>query len=164
MKSPTGLSQAPFKQHFPKFHHTTSSFCFLLIYSFLEPSKPPPKDKQDFNRFWEASSQVIFLFQRKSLLLEIAPFFLHTETTHPHPKGTCSLNRPWRSSLNRIWASIVIHKEFLVSIDTPFFLELLDYNPPKKLHAIPIAPPPPSKPLLPHKYKSRRHMNPVVSN
>ena len=135
---------SPIQTAFPQISPYNLIFLFPSHLFFIRTLQTPPKDKQDFNRFWEASSQVIFLFQRKSLLLEIAPFFLHTETTHPHPKGTCSLNRPWRSSLNRIWASIVIHKEFLVSIDTPFFLELLDYNLLKKLHAIPIAPPPPN--------------------
>ena len=48
MKSHTGFSQFP------------SPFFFSL-----EPSKPPPKDKQDFNRFQDGPSQVIFLFQRK---------------------------------------------------------------------------------------------------
>ena len=46
-------------QCFPTFHYRTFSFCCLPSFSSLEPSKPPPKDKQDF---WEASSHVFFLF------------------------------------------------------------------------------------------------------
>ena len=65
METPTWFLQAPLKQYFPTFHYRTPSFCFLLIFSSLEPSKPPPNDKRDFSGFWEASSQVIFPFQRK---------------------------------------------------------------------------------------------------
>ena len=75
MESPTGLSQAPFKMRFPKVHYRTSSFCCLFISPLVRLSKHPPKDKQDFNRFREASSQIIFPFQRKFLFLEIASFF-----------------------------------------------------------------------------------------
>ena len=74
MGSPTGLSQAPLKQHFPTFHYRTSSFCCLPIFSLLAPSKQPPKDKQDFNRFQESSSHIIFPFRRKFPLSEIVSF------------------------------------------------------------------------------------------
>ena len=80
MESPTGFSQAPLKWHFPKFHNRMSSFCYLPIFSLLEPSKVPPKGKQDFNRFWEASPRTTFPFQRKFPLLEITPFSPCTET------------------------------------------------------------------------------------
>ena len=60
------------------FHYISLYSCFCLSplsFSSLEPFKPPPKDKQNFSRFWEASSHVIFQFQRKFSLLEIAPSF-----------------------------------------------------------------------------------------
>ena len=41
----------PLKRRFPTFHYRASSFCCLPIFSSLEPSKSPPKDEQDFNRF-----------------------------------------------------------------------------------------------------------------
>ena len=44
-------------------------------YSSLEPSKPSPEIKQDLNMSWDASSQVVFLFQRKFSLLERASIF-----------------------------------------------------------------------------------------
>ena len=59
-------------QRFAKFHYRTSQFCCLLIFPSLKLSKHPPKDESDFNWFWETSSQIIFLFQRKiSLNLKI---------------------------------------------------------------------------------------------
>ena len=46
MQNPTELSQAtPSKQHFPKFHYRTSSFCCIPFFFALEFSKDPPKDK-----------------------------------------------------------------------------------------------------------------------
>ena len=67
------FSQAPLKQRYPLFYSGTSLFCCLPIpHSSMEPFKPPPRHKQDFNRFREASSHVIFPFQRKFLLSEIS--------------------------------------------------------------------------------------------
>ena len=160
MESPTGLSQAPFKMRFPKVHYRTSSFCCLFISPLVRLSKHPPKDKQDFNRFREASSQIIFPFQTKFPLLEI--HFPPYSNPHPHPKVICSSNRPWCSSLNGIRASpILFIKNFFLQWSPHFFtFELLSCNSPKKVHAIAVAPHPP--PLT--EYKSRRHMNPVFSN
>ena len=90
IESPTGFSQAPLKQHSPTVHYRTSSFCCLPIYFSLESSKPPPKDKQDFNTFQDASSQVIFLFQRKFPFLEIAP---SPPTLTPHLSPPIPLQR-----------------------------------------------------------------------
>ena len=72
MEWPTGFSQASHKQIFPTFHYRTSSFCWLPICPSLEPSKPPPKEKQDFNRLWEFS-HVMVRFKEKSLF---CPIFL----------------------------------------------------------------------------------------
>ena len=105
MESPTGPSQASLKQHLPTFHYRTSSLCCLSIFSSLEHSKHPSKYKRDFNRCWEVSSRIIFPFQRKFPLLEIASFFPPYSNTHSHSKGTCNFNRPWCSSLNGIRAS-----------------------------------------------------------
>ena len=68
---------------------------FLLSsqFSLLEPSKPPPRDKKDFNRFWKAPSNVIFPFQRTFPLLKIAPSPPHTGT-HPILKVQVVLTDP----------------------------------------------------------------------
>ena len=79
-ESPTGFSQVLPKQYFPTFYHRNFLFCYLPIL-LLEPFKPPPKDKQDFNRFQDASSQVIFLFQRNFLFGNF-----HTQTSTSTPK------------------------------------------------------------------------------
>ena len=116
MESSTGFSQAPLKQHFPTFHYRTSYFCCFPIFFSLEPSKPPSKDKQDFTWFWDASSQVIFLFQRKFPFLELAPFF-PPHSNHPLPLQSYMqfYYRPWSSSLTRIRASTELFiKNFLL--------------------------------------------------
>ena len=63
-ESPAEFSQA-LKWCFSAFHYWTSSFCFLPIFSSLEPSKTPAKDKQDFKMSWEISSQVILFVSKK---------------------------------------------------------------------------------------------------
>ena len=143
MQSLTGLSQAPLKQCFSTFHYRTSSFCYFPIFSSLELSKHPAKNTEDFSRFWEASSHFIFLFQRKFPLLEI-PHFSSYSNPHPHPKGTCSFNRPWCSSLNGNRASITLFiKNFFLRWSPHFFtFELPNYNPHKKVHAMAMAPHP----------------------
>ena len=85
IESPTGFSKAPLKQHSPTVHYRTSSFCCLPICFSLESSKPPPKDKQGFNTFRDASSQVIFLFQRKFPFFgdSTIPPHIHTHTLEP---------------------------------------------------------------------------------
>ena len=75
MESPTWLSQVPPQAAFPTFHYRTSSFCCLSIFSSLEHSKHPPKHKQDFNRFREASSQIIFPFHENYLFWRWSPHF-----------------------------------------------------------------------------------------
>ena len=56
---------------------------YLRNFSSFEPSKAPPKDKQDFNSFWKASSYVIFLLQRKFLLFGDSPIYKLYATTYP---------------------------------------------------------------------------------
>ena len=99
--------------------HRTSSLCCLSIFSSLELSYASTKDKLDFNRFWKASSHVIFLLQKP--------------LSSPSPKGTCSFNRPWCSFLNWIRASTrFICKEFLFFMVTWFFRIWTPKNSPPK--------------------------------
>ena len=120
METPTGLSEAlTFKQRFPTFHYRTSSLCCLPIFSSLEPSKTHPEDKQDFNRSREASSHVIFPFQRKFRLLETAPFFSSSVEPPPHPKRKCPIIKCFSFNENEAFNRI-IDKEFLLSMATPF--------------------------------------------
>ena len=69
-ESPTGLSQVHLKQHFPCFTIEPLLSVSSPIFPSFELFKCPPKGKQDFNRFWETSLHIIFLFQRTKL-----PFF-----------------------------------------------------------------------------------------
>ena len=94
---------SPPKRYFPTFYHRTCSFCCFPIFSVLELFQDPSKDKPNFNRFWKASSWVTFSTSNQ------IPLFGHSRTFFPHrnfpPKDTCSLKRPWWSSLNGIRAS-----------------------------------------------------------
>ena len=124
--------------------HRTSSLCCLSIFSSLELSHASTKDKLDFNRFWKASSHVIFLLQKP--------------LSSPSPKGTCSFNRPWCSFLNWTRASTrFIYKNFFFSWSHDFSA----FEPPKivppKVCAISMASSVPWN-------KSSRHMNPVFNN
>ena len=123
----SGILQPPFKHNFPTFHFKTSSFSFITI----EPSKLTPEDKQDFIRSWEASSNIIFLFQIKFL----PPPHPLTWIPYPHPKGTtCYFNRPLCFSLNEIRASIEWYiKNFFFK--RPSYISIFkppNYNPPKR--------------------------------
>ena len=80
--------QTPLKQRFPTFHYRTSFFCCFPIFSSLEPSKSPPKDKQDFNRW--ASSELFIencFFGRLSHFSAFEPII-------QNPKSTCTSNGP----------------------------------------------------------------------
>ena len=161
MESSTGFSKAPLKQHFTIFNYRTISFCCFPGFYSSEPFKPPSKDKQDFNIFREASSHVSFLFQRKSLLLELALSILSNSPPSPPPpfrlpqtscpKGYAVLiDSIFLINQNQIFNGI-IYKEFLFSRPPVFFgiwISLLQS--PKKVHTNPIAshPPPPPKTRL----------------
>ena len=55
----------------------------------FELSKDPPKDKQDFIRFWKASSYVIFSLQKKFLVLETSSLFSLVRSSPPAPPAMC---------------------------------------------------------------------------
>ena len=78
----------PLKQRFPTFHYRTSFFCCFPIFSSLEPSKSPPKDKQDFNRW--ASSELFI----KNCFFGRLSHFSTFEPIIQNPKGTCTSNGP----------------------------------------------------------------------
>ena len=75
---------------FPYFSQQNLFFLLPPLFSSLELYKHPPKDKQDFNRFQESSSLIIFPFQRKFRDFPILKPLL----PQSQPKGTCSFNRP----------------------------------------------------------------------
>ena len=79
------------KRRFHIFHIEPLPSAASSFFSSLELSWASTKDKLYFNRFWKASSHVIFLLQRKLFLFLLLP---------PSPKGTCSFNEPWCSLLN----------------------------------------------------------------
>ena len=63
---------------FQTFHYTNSSCCCFPIFSSLKPFKPPPKDKQVFNRFWKSSSLHHFSASKKIPFFEDSPVFFPT--------------------------------------------------------------------------------------
>ena len=64
------------------FPHISQFFCCLPFF-LLKPSKPQ-KDKHDFNRFQDASSQVIFFVPKKFSFLELSTLQPSTSTPKVH--------------------------------------------------------------------------------
>ena len=156
MESSMWFSQVPPQMGFPKFHNRTSPFCCLPTFS-LESFKPPPNDTQYFSRSWQTSSHVIFPLQT-NFLFGASVF---SSTLEHLSKGICSFKKSWCPSFNRIRGFNRYINNFLFWWSPCFFiLDPPSKNPPKKAHAISMAPHPPSIPWS----KSRKHINPFASN
>ena len=123
----------PLKQHFLAFHYTTSFFVVASPFFWLETSQPPAKDKQDFNRFQDASSQVIFLFQRNFRFWSL--IFSITLQPPLSPQRYMQFQyKPWCSPLKRIRSSteLFIKNFFLWCSPHLSWFKLLNYNPLKR--------------------------------
>ena len=137
------------------------TFCFLKYF----------KGTPNYFDFIYSTAMWILQLNQRNLLL--TPLYIHklqfisnklcyTHTLKCPLKSTCSFNRPWCPSFNRIRAlTDLFINNFVFQWSPHFFLfEPPNKNPQKKTHAISAASHHPSIPWN----KSRRQMNPVTRN
>ena len=93
------------KQHLPTFHYRTCSIYYLLFFSALELFKDLSRTNKILIGSERPSHKLFLPFQKNAFLWRQ----LHSSPTFElAPKGSCSRNRPWWSSLNGITASSVL--------------------------------------------------------